>query len=135
MNISKGYAVEEGDGLTNRLMTQFGADTACDVLTELRRGFEVEKTLSAIRQEKIARSIRHGMRTLDGLGQHTHSVDLTAWLYWSARTNGECWKDPAFWEEYGRDNPATRVPYAMRSVTIINNKSWLPKVRPRVELN
>lgn len=132
MNIAKGYSINEADGLTNLLMSTVGADTACDVITELRRGWEVEKTLAAINQQKIAQSVQHGMRTLDGLGQHTHSVDIRAYLYWHARTNGECWKDPKFWDEFGRDNPATRVPYASRGATIINNKTWKPKVRGRV---
>lgn len=124
--------IKESDGLTNLLMSQFGADTACDVITEFRRGWEVEKSLAAIRQRKLAQSVQHGMATLDGLGQHTHTVDIAAFLYWHHRTGGQCWKDPAFWEEFGRDNPATKVPYASRNVTIINNKSWLPKVRPRI---
>jgi len=132
MNIAKGYALDEADGLTNSLMTQFGADVACDVITEFRRGFEVQKTLAAINQRKIAQSVQHGMRTLDGLGQHTHSVDVRAYLYWHARTKGQCWKSKEFWDQFGRDNPDTKVPYRARGVTIINNKSWLPKVRPRI---
>ena len=59
MNIARGYDINEADGLTNSLMTQVGADVACDVLTELRRGFEVQKTLAAINHEQAPQSSRH----------------------------------------------------------------------------
>jgi hypothetical protein len=134
--------VDEADGLTNMLMAEYGADVALDTLHELRVGWEVEKTLAAINQRRIAQSVeRLEKSSVEGLGQHTHSVDLFAFLYWHARTNGECWRDQSFWDEFARDNPAARVrskPAPNRishpGLPILNNRSHLPKVKPRVEL-
>ncbi len=120
------------DTLTNTLLASVGPDTARDVLVEFRRGWEVEKVLANQRQTRIAQATqRLGRHTIDGIGQNTHSVDLWAYLYWHARTNGECWKDKAFWNEFGRDNPATRVPYAARKTTIVNLKTWLDRNKPQ----
>ncbi len=136
VSISEGYNLDEGDSLTNTLIRSVGPDVAGMVITEFRRGWEMEKVLARKRQTEIAKSVqRLGRYTIDGVGQHTHEVDLFAYMYWHARTNGQCWKDPSFWNEYGRDNPATRVTYAARNTTVlIRDKSWLPKVKPRVEL-
>lgn len=107
--------LDESDGLTNLLMREVGPDTAREVIGELRVGWEAEKVLAGIRQRRIAEaSARIERQSVEGLGQHTHSVDLFAYLYWHSRTNGECWKDPAFWAEYARDNPDTRVRTAPR---------------------
>lgn len=107
---SASVQLDESDGLTNLLMEEVGPDTARDVIAELRLGWEAEKVLAGVRQQRIAQaSARLERHSVEGLGQPTHSVDLFAYLYWHARTNGECWKDQSFWDEYARDNPATRV--------------------------
>lgn len=129
--------VDEADGLTSSLMAQFGPDVACDVIGEFRVGWEVQKTLAAINQRKIAESVKHGCHTLEGLGQRTHSVDLRAYLYWHSRTNGQCWKDPQFWQEYGRDNPETRVGYVPRKLAITKPEFRAAAPRrpePRIQL-
>jgi|GEM_PF-6964850 len=120
------------DSLHNHLLATVGPDVASAVVTEFRRGWEVEKVLAEQRQRRIAQaSHRLGRHTVEGLGQLTHSVDLFAWVYWNARTKGQGWKHREFWDEFGRDNPGTRVPYAPRKTTVMNLKTWLDRDKPK----
>jgi hypothetical protein len=52
-------------------------------------------------------------------------------VYWNARTKGQGWKHREFWDEFGRDNPGTRVPYAPRKTTVMNLKTWLDRDKPK----
>jgi hypothetical protein len=101
------------------LQSRFGADVAADVVAELRMGWELDKTLAKIEQERIARATdRIESAHVDGLGQHIAQIDLTAYLYWHQRTNGECWKDDGFFREFLRDNPAARPTATSRRTTV-----------------
>jgi hypothetical protein len=101
------------------LQSRFGADVAADVVQELRVGWELDKTLARIEQERIARATdRIESAHIDGLGQHVAQIDLTAFIYWHQRTNGECWKDDGFFREFLRDNPAARAAAVSRRSTV-----------------
>ena len=132
MYVKRGYQFNEADGLTNSLINGYGAKTAGDVIAELRLGHYRDRYMAAINQRQIAQRFQHGMHALDGLGQQTHSIDLKFWLDHHVKSKGECWKDPKFWDKYGKDNPACRIKYVSRHTTIINNRTWKPKVQPRV---
>lgn len=121
--------LHEGDSITASVAAAFGWDTAAEVVAELRLGWEREKVMARIEQRRIADSVRElgARRPVEGLGAHTHSVSLTAYLYWHTRTNGECWKDPAFWEEFGRDNPETKVAYEPKARIV--HPGWTGSLR------
>lgn len=106
--------------MTNMLLERFGAEVTADVLAEFRTGWELDKTLSAISQRKIAQAFRHEESAhMDGMGQHVARVDLTSFIYWQARTHGKAWQDPAFIREYLRDNEDARVRSRSRKTTIV----------------
>lgn len=46
---------------------------------------------------------------VNGLGQHTMSIQADAYHYWGQRFGYKCWRDKKFRREFARDNPAVRV--------------------------
>lgn len=78
------------------------------VEAELRRGWEMEKVMTRVRQKQVAQA-QPERRTVDGMGQVVMSVDPTAYHYWGSRLGYDCWKDKGFRRELARDNPEVRV--------------------------
>lgn len=124
---------EDQNTLEGALVNSFGADLARDIVDEIRVGWERDKVLAQVRQNRIAEATQKLERcTVDGLGQHTASIDLTSFLYWSNRTGGQCWKDDGFFKEFLRDNPACRVKYKQRHLALTVQGLRKPSVNTEV---
>jgi hypothetical protein len=64
-----------------------------------------------MRQRRIKAAsdrLAEARRTVDGIGQHTMSIDFDTYLYWDRQLPG-CWSDKSFRDQFARENPHTRV--------------------------
>ena len=88
------------------------------VKAELVAGINAERYFAQQAAERIEEAnARLGAATVDGLGQHVMSIDLTTYHYWNQQYPG-CWQDKNFRREVMRDNPATRVRYEPRTASV-----------------
>lgn len=95
------------DGLAE-FVTNLPGDLSREVINELCRGWRVDEFFAWERQRKIA--AEQPERTfIEGLGQHTMSIDPTAYHHWGQKIGYQCWKNKAFRREFARDNPEVRV--------------------------
>src|SRR5687767_7611595 len=110
MHFVSGETLNEKPGtLDARLIETCGADSARVVLDEFRMGWERDKVMARLRQQNIAATVNKLEHcTIEGLGQKRASIDMTAVLDWDIRSNGQCWKDKTFLNEFIRDNPEVR---------------------------
>jgi len=58
-------------------------------------------------------------RRLLGEGEVKMQIDPYSYHYWGQRLGYECWSDPAFVEEYLRDNPEARVRSRADDLTVV----------------
>ena len=54
---------------------------------------------------------------IEGVGQHTMSVDADVWHSWNAAENG-CWHDKSFRDWFAKKHPETTVPYTPRKTMV-----------------
>lgn len=90
---------------------------------ELIEGKHADQAMAQANQMKIAAANDRIERAfVDGLGQCTMQVDLTAYLLWQLREPG-CWSDKQFRREFMRDNPSARVKSRSSKTQISFNRS------------
>ena len=106
---------------------QFAADLAaaygegwvrdfCATLTDEQRA---EEELAFASQKRIAAATEKlDQHFVEGLGELTMRIDLTAYWHWTMRYGPKIWSDPAFIREYKRDNPETRVKSKSRKIQV-----------------
>lgn len=96
--------------LADELESDLG-DLAPLVTEELRTGWHASMVMAEMRQQRIKQAsdfLADARRTVDGIGQHTMSVDFDSYMYWNNQIPG-CWKDKGFREEFKKANPHTAV--------------------------
>jgi hypothetical protein len=85
---------------------------------ELFTGWQASAVMAEIRQRRVAEAnsrIRGAM--IEGIGQHTMSVDADAYWFWNWKEPG-CWKDKGFRTEFLKKNPHCAAPKAERKIRI-----------------
>jgi hypothetical protein len=90
------------------LIMSLPGDLPRAVLNEFRRGWRQAEVMAAIEQNQIA-ATQPEKKWVNGLGQHTMSIQADAYHYWGQRLGYKCWRDKQFRREFARDNPAVRV--------------------------
>ena len=106
-------------GLWSTLVTDLGDDLAHLVKEELLRGWHTEAVLAATRQRRIAEAnARLEHCAIEGVGQHTMSVDADVYHSWNAAERG-CWTDKGFRDWFKKQHPETAVAYTPRATTIL----------------
>ena len=96
-------------------------DLAPFVTEELRTGWHASMVNAEMRQRRIKAAsdrLADARRTVEGIGQHTMSVDYDSYIFWNQQLPG-CWRDKGFREEFAKANPHTRV-QSTTAPTIIN---------------
>jgi len=94
-------------------------DLATLVKEELQRGASMVNAEMRQRRIKAASDrLADARRTVEGIGQHTMSVDYDSYIFWNQQLPG-CWRDKGFREEFAKANPHTRV-QSTTAPTIIN---------------
>ena len=86
-------------------------DLAPLVTEELRVGWHAKMVTAEMRQRRIKAAsdrLAEARRSVDGIGQHTMSIDFDTYLYWDRELPG-CWKDKTFRDQFAQANPHTRV--------------------------
>ncbi len=86
-------------------------DLAPLVKEELRTGWHASMVTAELRQRRIKAAsdrLAEARQSIDGLGQHTMSIDMDSYLYWDRELPG-CWKDKGFRDEFAKANPHVRV--------------------------
>ena len=85
---------------------------------------EVEAALrqnEVVMQQRIKAAsdrIAAARSTVDGIGQHTMSVDFDSYIYWNNLLPG-CWKDKGFREEFKKSNPHTVVTTTAKPTIVV----------------
>jgi hypothetical protein len=88
----------------------------CATLTDEQRA---EEEMAFATQRRIAAATQSlDEHFVDGLGELTMRIDLTAYWHWTMRYGPRIWSDPAFIREYKRDNPETRVKSRSRKIQV-----------------
>jgi hypothetical protein len=88
----------------------------CKTIVDERRA---EEELAFERQRRIAAATQSiDNHFVDGLGECTMRIDLTAWWYWTHRYGRGIWSDPDFVKAYKRDNPDVRVKSKSRKIQV-----------------
>jgi hypothetical protein len=96
-------------------------DLAPLVTEDLRVGWHAKMVTSEMRQRRIKAAsdrLAEARRSVEGLGQHTMSIDFDSYMYWDRELPG-CWKDKAFREEFAKANPHVRV-QSTSTTTVVN---------------
>jgi hypothetical protein len=96
-------------------------DLAPLVKEELARGWHYKMVTAEMRQQRIKAAsdrLAAARRTVDGIGQHTMSIDFDSYMYWNRALPG-CWTDKSFREEFAAANPHTRV-ISTSTTTVVN---------------
>ncbi len=104
----------------SELETDLG-DLAPLVTEELRVGWHAKMVTAEMRQRRIKAAsdrLAAARHSMDGIGQHTMSVDFDTYMYWDRELPG-CWKDKTFRDEFAAANPHTRV-QSTSTTTIVN---------------
>ena len=86
-------------------------DLAPLVTEELRTGWHASMVNAELRQQRIKAAsdrLEAARGMVDGIGQHTMSIDFDSYIYWNQQLPG-CWKDKRFREEFKRANQHTVV--------------------------
>lgn len=98
-------------------IVELGGEALLDaVLTEFRRGEEVERALVAAEQAKLATACsRLESSAIEGLGYIDSDIPAESYFHWinEGRKRGvkNIWKEAEFRRDYLRDNPQCRVRY------------------------
>ncbi len=96
-------------------------DLAPLVKEELARGWHFSMVTAEMRQRRIKAAsdrLAAARHSMDGIGQHTMSVDFDTYMYWDRELPG-CWKDKTFRDEFAAANPHTRV-QSTSTTTVVN---------------
>ena len=85
---------------------------------ELFRGWHASAVMAEIRQRNVAAAnSRLESALVEGIGQHTMSVDADAFYFWNWKEPG-CWQDKSFRTDFLRRNPHCAAPKAERKIRI-----------------
>lgn len=118
------------DSLWSELVTDLGDDMAHLVKEELLRGWHADAVLAATRQRRIAEAnARLEHCAVEGVGQHTMSVDADVWHSWNAAEPG-CWNDKSFRNWFAKKHPETTVPYTQRKTMVGYRPSEITGICP-----
>lgn len=106
--------------LADELESDLG-DLAPLVTEELRTGWHHSMVTAEMRQQRIKAAsdrLAAARRTVNGLGQHTMSIDFDSYMYWNQMLPG-CWQDKTFRDEFAQANPHTRVTSTSSTTTVV----------------
>jgi len=93
-------------------------DVITEVCNEIIAGWQMKIQIArAAQARKKAEMDRLAGYALEGIGQHTLSVDRESFMYWGTREGFDCWEDDSFLREYHRDNETARVK-TLRKATV-----------------
>lgn len=96
-------------------------DMAPLVTEELRTGWHASMVTAEMRQRRIKAAsdlLATARNSVEGIGQHTMSVDFDTYIYWNNLLPG-CWKDKAFRDEFAAANPHTRVTTTAKPLIVV----------------
>lgn len=96
-------------------------DLAPLVKEELQRGWHHKMVTAEMRQRRIKDAsdrLAAARRSVEGIGQHTMSIDFDSYLYWNQKLPG-CWQDKSFRNEFAAANPHVRV-QSTSTTTVVN---------------
>jgi len=85
------------------------SDVARSLESELRRGWELERTQAEARRGQIAEWNKMEHKAIDGLGEQIGRIEATSFHYWGQREGYDCWSDKGFLKSYFRDVPDAKV--------------------------
>jgi hypothetical protein len=88
----------------------------CATITDEQRA---EEELAFASQKRIAAATQKlDEHFVEGLGECTMRIDLTAYWHWTMRYGPQIWSDPSFVREYKRDNPDVVVKSKSRKIQV-----------------
>ena len=96
-------------------------DLAPLITEELRTGWHASMVTAEMRQQRIKAAsdrLEAARGTVDGIGQHTMSIDFDSYIYWNNLLPG-CWKDRGFREEFKKSNPHTVVTTTAKPTIVV----------------
>jgi len=94
-------------------------DMAGPVLDEFRMGWQMQRTMAELSQQRIAQANNAiEAATVEGIGQHIGSIDLDVYMANNAALPG-CWQDKTFVKEFLKKNEECRVKPAKKASIII----------------
>ena len=100
------------------------------VCHEIIAGWQMKIQLArAAQARKKAEMDRLAGYALEGIGQHTLSVDRESFMYWGTREGFECWDDDEFLREYARDNETARVTTLKKTTVAVGD--WRASLHQR----
>lgn len=109
-------------------MIEIDGELAKQVETELRTGWLKNQIDARVQAKKIAKTntIRH--KSVEGLGQLTARIPVTAFHFWGQKLGYSCWNDQQFMDEFLRDNPELRVNSGgTKEISV----GWTPNLSPK----
>lgn len=109
-------------------MIEIDGELAKQVETELRTGWLKNQIDARVEAKKIAKTntIRH--KSVEGLGQLTARIPVTAFHFWGQKLGYACWNDQQFMDEFLRDNPELRVNSGgTKEISV----GWTPNLSPK----
>ncbi len=92
----------------------FGLAGLDELHREMRFGCHARAVVQHFEQERACQKLHGGgagasVRPIEDLGTPELQVTEFAFHYWGQRLGYDCWDDPEFIREFGRDNEACRV--------------------------
>ncbi len=85
---------------------------------ELYSGWHASAVMAEIRQRQVAEAnSRIESALIEGIGQHTMSVDSDAFYFWNWKEPG-CWQDKGFRADFLKKNPHCAAPKVERKIRI-----------------
>ena len=118
------------NNLWSEFVTDLGDELAHAVKEELLTGWNASAVLSGVRQRRIAEAnARLEHCAIEGVGQHTMSVDADVWHSWNAAEPG-CWHDKNFRDWFAKKHPETTVPYTQRKTMVGYRPSEITGICP-----
>ena len=109
-------------------MIQIEGEIAKQLDAELRAGWLRNQVEARVEAKKIAKTntLRH--KSVEGLGQLTARIPITAFHFWGQKLGYGCWNDQQFMDEFLRDNPELRV---NSGGTKEIHVGWTPTLSPK----
>lgn len=114
----------------SEFVADLGDEMAALVRDELVAGWHAKAALAATRQARIKEAtdrIEHC--SIEGIGQHTMSVDADVYHAWEAAEPG-CWKDKGFRDDFKKRFPETAVNYTARKPMVGYRPSQITGICP-----
>ena len=96
-------------GRDRHIFMEIDAKLADQLDKELRLGWNQNRVQAEIEAKRISEVNKQRHKSIEGLGQLTARIPMTAFHFWGQKLGYGCWNDQAFMDEFLRDNPKLRV--------------------------